>query len=326
MAILSYKQHDYICRENETVLDTLLRENISIPHGCRQGVCQSCVMQSVDTSPPDAAQEGLRENQKQQNHFLSCLCKPEQDMEIDAIEQLDFVHEFEVLAKEMLNRDTLLLRLSHGKEFTFKSGQFINLKSPDNTVRSYSISNIPNEEQHLELQIRLLPNGRFGSWVYHDLEVGHNISASSALGNCFYNTERQEQGLLLVGTGSGLAPLYGILQDALRQAHKGAIHLFHGSRDAEGLYLREQIQQLVSENNNFNYTACVSGDYKDEHLGLYSQGRVHEVALSTYNNLNGWRVYVCGHPEMVKQMQTQVFLKGANLEDIYADAFHLSSP
>ncbi len=325
MATLNYKQQDYICQKNETVLDTLLRENLNIAHGCRQGVCQSCIMRSVDTNPPVAAQQGLRENQKQQKHFLSCLCLLEQDMQLEQITESEFAHNLKVLSKQMLNHDTLLLRLLHDEAFTFKSGQFINLKSADNTVRSYSISNPPNKQLHIELQIRLLANGRFGSWVHNEVEIGDNIPASSALGSCFYNTERQEQGLLLVGTGSGLAPLYGILQDALQQEHKGAIHLFHGSRQAKDLYLKEQIQQLVSEHENFSYTACISGEYRNEHEEHYSQGRVHEVALSNYSYLNNWRVYLCGHPEMVKQMQTQVFLKGVDMNDIYVDAFHLSS-
>ena len=325
MVTLNYKQQDYICQENETVLDTLLRENFNIAHGCRQGICQSCIMRSVDENPPAAAQQGLGKNQKLQKHFLSCLCLPEQNMQIEQVGQSEFRHNLKVLSKKMLNHDTLLLRLLHDEAFTFKSGQFINLKSTDNTVRSYSISNLPNKQSYIELHIRLLPNGRFSRWLHNEVEIGDNIPASSALGCCFYNTERQEQGLLLVGTGSGLAPLYGILQDALQQKHKGTIHLFHGSRQAEDLYLKEQIQQLVNENNNLNYTACLSGEYKDEHKNHYSQGRVHNVALSSYSSLNNWRVYLCGHPEMVKQMQTQVFLKGVDMNDIYVDAFHLSS-
>lgn len=325
MVTLSYKQQNYICQENETVLDTLLRENLNIAYGCRQGVCQSCIMRSVNTNPPATAQQGLRENQKQQKHFLSCLCLPEQDMQLEQIGQSEFTHNFKVLSKQMLNHETLLLRLRHDKAFTFKPGQFINLKSRDNTVRSYSISSPPNKQSYIELQIRLLPNGRFSSWVHNEVAIGDNIPASSALGSCFYNIERQEQELLLVGTGSGLAPLYGILQDALAQGHKGVIHLFHGSRQVADLYLKEQIQQLVNENGNLSYTACISGEYKDEHKKHYSQGRVHNVALSNYSSLNNWRVYLCGHPEMVKQMQTQVFLKGVDMSDIYVDAFHLSN-
>ncbi len=322
MAILNYQQQDYICQENETVLDTLLRENIAIAHGCRQGVCQSCVMLSVDSNPPKNSQHGLRENQQQQHHFLSCLCIPEQNMQIADIEQSDFVYEFKVLAKQMLNHNTLLLRLLHDDKFTFKSGQFINLKSVDNVTRSYSISNTPNQQHYIELQIRLLENGRFSGWVHNDLKIGDNVPASAALGGCFYNKKRSQQQLLLVGTGSGLAPLYGILHDALEQNHEGTIHLFHGGRKAEDLYLNDELTQLVIENKNFHYTPCISGDYNDEHRSHYSQGRANEVALSAYSNLNDWQVYLCGHPEMVKQMQTQVFLKGVNLDDIYIDAFH----
>ncbi|MDQ7091890.1 MAG: FAD-binding oxidoreductase [Methylococcales bacterium] len=324
MATFHYKQQQYDCRENETVLDTLLRENVSIPHGCRQGVCQSCLLRSIDNPPPKHSQENLSTNQKQQNHFLSCLCVPEQAMQIETIDTFNFEYEFQVLAKRMLNHNTLLLRLSHGKQFIFKAGQFVNLKTPDNIIRSYSISNIPNEQDYIELQIRLLPNGRFSYWVHHDLNLGDKVPASSARGHCFYTMEQQEQGLLLIGTGTGLAPLYGILQDALAQNHRGKIHLFHGSRTVEDLYLSEKIQKLTVNHENFNYTACISGNYDDNYKDDYSQGRANDIALSTYTNLNNWRVYLCGHPEMVKQMQTQVFLKGANLEDIYADAFHLS--
>ena len=73
MVTLNYKQQDYICQENETVLDTLLRESFNIAHGCRQGICQSCIMRSVDENPPAAAQQGLGKNQKLQKHFLHLL-------------------------------------------------------------------------------------------------------------------------------------------------------------------------------------------------------------------------------------------------------------
>ena len=324
MATLRYQQQNYLCQKDETVLDALLNENVDIPYGCRQGVCQSCMLRSIEP-PPTAAQVGLKENQKQQNYFLACCCKPDGDMQIEPIKQSEFIYEGKVLAKQSLNHDTLLLRLSHSEDFQFKAGQFINLKTPDNIVRSYSISNPPNQNNQIDLQIRLLKNGRFSTWVHQDLNIGDKIPMSSALGDCFYTHDKPEQNLLLVGTGSGLAPLYGILQDAIAQKHQGKIHLFHGSRHAEDLYLMDEIKQLATEHDNFNYTPCLSGNYTDKPLDSYHQGRVHEVALSTYADLTHWRVYLCGHPEMVKQMQTQVFLKGVDMDDIFMDAFHLSS-
>jgi len=38
-------------------------------------------------------------------------------------------------------------------------------------------------------------------------------------------------------------------------------------------------------------------------------------------NLKGWRVFLCGVPEMVKGMQRSTFMAGASMHDIYADPF-----
>jgi len=123
---------------------------------------------------------------------------------------------------------------------------------------------------------------------------------------------------LLIGTGTGLAPLAGIIADALAHQHSGLIHLFHGSQYAGGLYLVEAMRQLASQHENVNYTACVSRAPAPEG---FAQGRANELALETYPDLKGWRVYLCGHPDMVKITQQRAFLAGAKMRDIYADAF-----
>ncbi len=125
---------------------------------------------------------------------------------------------------------------------------------------------------------------------------------------------------MLVGTGSGLAPLYGIIADALAQDHSGPIHLFHGSRDLNGLYFIDEMRELAAEFDNFHYTPCLSGeDIESEHV----QGRAHDIALSSTESLSGWRVFLCGHPEMVNQTKKMAFMKGASMGDIYTDAFHV---
>ena len=127
---------------------------------------------------------------------------------------------------------------------------------------------------------------------------------------------------MLTGTGTGLAPLEGILTDALANGHAGPIHLFHGSRDAEDLYRIDEMRQLAERHPNFHYTQCLSGGHVPEG---FASGRVNEIALSGIPDLKDWRVFLCGHPEMVNQMKKQVFLKGASIADIYTDAFLIST-
>jgi len=41
--------------------------------------------------------------------------------------------------------------------------------------------------------------------------------------------------------------------------------------------------------------------------------------------LAGWRVFLCGLPDMVHATRKQAYLKGARLADIHADAFELAA-
>ncbi|MDP1166043.1 hypothetical protein Q6281_31615, partial [Klebsiella pneumoniae] len=67
-----------------------------------------------------------------------------------------------------------------------------------------------------------------------------------------------ERPLILIGTGSGIAPLHGILRDALRQGHTGPIHIYHGTRQPEDLYLDQSLHDLASRHDNVHYYPCVS--------------------------------------------------------------------
>jgi NAD(P)H-flavin reductase/ferredoxin len=310
----------FSCQADETVLETLLRENIQVPNGCRQGLCQACLMRSLDNAPPVLAQVGLKDTLQKQNYFLACVCRPEQNMTVALPNQQSVLIEAKVIKKKLLTPDIIHLILECQSRFNFFAGQFVNLKRADGLMRSYSIANVPQRENILEFHIRRLPNGQFSNWVHNELELGAQITISEAQGSCHYLPGRAEQPLMLIGTGSGLAPLYGIISDALNQGHLGPIHLYHGSRDANGLYFVDEISELAAKYDNFYYKPCLSGKVIEPN---HIQGRAHDIALSSIENLKGWRIFLCGHPEMVNQTKKMAFMKGASLSDIYSDPFHV---
>jgi NAD(P)H-flavin reductase/ferredoxin len=319
---LTIAEKTYCCQPDETVLDTLLRENVTIAYACKKGTCHSCLVRSTDAPPPATAQAGLKDTLKKHHHFLACQCRPEQDMTIRLPKQSEFYTEGTVVVKGPLNRNTLLLVIAFQDAFEFNAGQFVNLQRPDGLTRSYSIANIPQASNTLEFHIRRLPGGQFSAWLQDEIRVGDTIAVSEPRGHCFYLPDRREQGLLLVGTGTGLAPLMGILTDAIAHGHSGPIHLFHGSREAEDLYRINELRQLAERHPNFHYLPCLSGGHIPEG---FVQGRADAVALAALADLKGWRVFLCGHPDMVKEMKKMTYLKGASTQDIYADAFLLSS-
>ena len=245
MTKLTVGNQSYPVKDGDSVLTTLLSNDINIPYACQQGIYQSCLMRSPKQAPPSDAQIGLSDTQQARHCFLACQCHPTEDMtlEIEASGQ-DFVP-VTVKSIQALSDDVIELVLRHPEDFDYRAGQFINLKRPDGLARSYSIANCKNSDHTLELHIRQLPHGQFSGWAHQALKAGDAIEMQGPFGDCFYVQDDPTQPLLLIGTGTGRAPLAGVLFDALAQGHTGPINLFHGSSEPNGLYWIEKLGELA---------------------------------------------------------------------------------
>ncbi len=321
MTRIRYENQSFVLGENQSVLDCLTKHGVPVPSSCRVGVCQTCLMRATSGKPPAASQAGLKDSLKLRNYFLACVCLPTEDLEVAMPDEAQPSVRATVHKLELLSHDIMLVALECHQPLEYRAGQFINLVHDRIHVRSYSIASVPRLDKHIHIHVRRLPQGRVSGWVHEDLTIGHEVEIRGPAGDCFYTPGKSEQPLLLIGTGSGLAPLYGILRDALDQGHNGPVRLFHGSRDPHGLYLIDELRDMERRHPNFSYHPCLSGAHVPPG---FSAGRVHEAALRETPNLKGWKVFLCGHPEMVKVTRKKAFLAGASMQDIQADAFNVS--
>lgn len=312
-----YGGQSYECGE-QSVLDCLTAQGVHIPSSCHSGLCQTCMMQAVSGDIPEKAKAILTDTLAAQNYFLSCVCYPQKDIEVVLPDAAMGKLQAEVIGIEYLNADILGIRIKPSQPFTYKAGQFINFFKDEFTARCYSLASVPDLEEELFLNVRKVPDGLVSGWIFDDLKAGDTVTISEASGDCFYVPGNPEQNILLIGTGSGLAPLYGIIRDALRNGHKGKISLYHGSYNIDGFYLVEELRKLAQAHANFSYVPCVSDGVAPEG---YALGMVLDVALNENPDLSGWRVFLCGHPEMVKSAQQKTFFAGASMREIFADPF-----
>jgi ferredoxin-NADP reductase len=275
-------------------------------------------MRAVKGNVPLAAQAGLKPTLAAQNYFLACSCYPEEDIEVALPEAGLGQFTATVIEVKPLNAEIASLQLQPSVKLNYRAGQFINLYKDAATARSYSLASVPETDEYLQFHIRKIPNGLVSNWIHETLKAGDNIQISGANGDCFYVPGKADQNILLIGTGSGLAPLYGIIRDALLQGHRGTIKLYHGCETVEVLYLVKELQELSLRYPNFSYTPCISGHSVPQG---YAAGMVLDVALEKNPELSGWLVFLCGHPEMVATGKKLVFFAGASMRDIYADPF-----
>ena len=321
MVMISYGKDRFELAESQSVLECLLHHDVPIPFSCRSGTCQTCMMKATGGQPPASAQNGLKDTLKLSGHFLACICHPTEDLEVALPQDAQAVTPATVTQLKLLSQDIMHVALECHNPIEYRPGQFINLFRDHALGRSYSIASVPGEDDHLHLHVRKLPSGRLSGWIHEELRTGQTVEVRGPVGDCFYVPGKPDQSLMLIGTGSGLAPLYGIIRDALGQGHTGPIRLFHGSRNLTGLYLVDELKELQKAYSNFDYVPCLSGN--DIPAG-FAQGRAEAVALQEQPKLKDWRIFLCGHPEMVRNATKKAFLAGASMKEIYADAFNVN--
>ena len=320
MAQLKYKDNIFNVSAGSTVLDTLLEQGYEIPNNCRAGACQSCVMQVTKGNVPEQAQKGLKDSHKAQGFFLACSCEPEEDINIQLPDAQRLRIPARVTQINKLSSDVVELKIKTNEPYEYHAGQYVTLWRDEKLGRSYSLASLPEENGTLNFHIKLIPDGKFSGWVHSDLQIGDTLFIQGPAGECFYTPDNPEQNLLLIGTGTGLAPLYGIIHDALQQGHTGEIHLFYGGLNAAGLYLTEELYKLEQEHSNIKYHPCVMNS-EENMPGNFTEGDISKIVSELVPKPTGWKTFLCGDETLVKKLQKQTFLAGCNMKDIYSDPF-----
>ncbi len=338
MPTVQFNSAEFTLQENESVLDCLLRHEQKVPHACKSGVCQACLVKAVDKDATTQAQKSLKPTLQVQGYALACQWVPEQDVRVSLPALDECAVAVRISRIEPLNHRIVRLLLTvdgDGPMFPYYPGQYLNITNAAGISRSYSIANYYAADQYIELHIQHMPMGAFTGWLFTQAKVGDILHVRGPAGDCFYSNPTQEAfPMVLAGTGTGLAPLYGIVHEALREGHQGPIHLFHGGVTSRDLYCVEALRALESLHPQFHYHASclkapenVSGDGPLEvgrlELGPLEVGPLDEVILRNLDagSIAQTRVYLCGAPELVQLLRKKIFLKGAKSNHIYCDPF-----
>jgi CDP-4-dehydro-6-deoxyglucose reductase len=316
VANLEFAGRVFPVQPGESVLDCLLRHGEQVSHSCKSGVCQSCLVKGSGGTIPERAQSGLKDTLRAQGYFLACSCYPEGDLTV-APAGNDQRVEACITGLDRLSETVMRVRLRPANALDYRPGQYVSMFREDGLARSYSLASLP-EEGELELHVRRIPGGAMSQWLHHEASSETRVWLQGPSGNCFYAGGNSEQPLLLAGTGTGLAPLYGIVRDALARQHAGPVWLFHGAVETAGLYLMQELRSLTQRFANFHYVPSV---LRGEAPAGGDTGTLESCVLSLFPKLQGWRGYVCGDPAFVNAFRKKIFLAGIASKDIHADAF-----
>ena len=304
----------------ETVLECLERHGVTVPSSCRSGVCQTCLLRSVEGEVPDAAQIGLKPVRRRQGYFLACLCRPTADLKLSGEDE---TFESRIVKTERLAPDVYRVWLQRPSDFDFEAGQFLQvIRSGDGLTRPYSIASLP-ERGLLELHVALAPMGAMSRWL--PTATGTVVRIRGPFGACTYPDGDPSRPLVLAGTGTGMAPLCGVLRCALSRGHRGRIRVLHGARTANDLYAKPILEALAREHSSIETTYHTPRLDDGSPLSAIVGALTERAALAAVSTTPDAHAFVCGNPTFVRSLRRSLYLAGLALSDIHSDAF-VSSP
>lgn len=170
---------------------------------------------------------------------------------------------------------------------SFKAGQFVIIQVEIDgkpVRRSYSIASSP-EEELLQLCIKKVGGGKVSPFL-HELEIGHEILLIGPAGH--FIVTNKESPLVLIGSGTGIAPLRSIVLD---EFGKRKILLVSGQRNESEEIFGEEFRELQSKNMNFNYITVFSR--QTNKLEGHIQDHLDDYIVQDAD------YFICGLKEMV---------------------------
>ena len=308
----------------ETVLDAALRANITLPHDCRFGGCGACRVRLLEgTVSYEDPPFGLTPEEAAAGYALACQALPGSDLVIAPEAAGDVLpeplrHTARVCAISRLSDGVTHLRLEVDSQdaLQYLPGQYMNVHLDDGSTRSFSMASKP-DGRLLDFHVRRISEGKFTDSILPGLTVGDTMRIEAPLGMFRYRP-RDYRPMVMVATGTGVAPIRAILQALMEAGDAPPVWLYWGVRSEEDLYLAQEVAQWAGQLDDFRFVPVLSRS------GPGWQGRsghVQAAIAEDFDDLSEHAFYICGSPQMVREAKSVLMGLGASPDHLYADSF-----
>ncbi len=320
-------------RPSESILDAALNVGINLPHSCKGGSCSSCRAKILSGSIhyPFGQPLGITAEEVKQGYALLCEARPTSNVSVN-IREVRLADDIRIrdlpcriARKELLAPDVmaLYLQLPAIEAFHYLPGQYLDIMLAGERRRSFSIASPPHDSRPLELHVRRAPGGEFTQRVFADIEERSLLRIEGPLGQFGYGYgpgHDAKTPALLIGGGTGFAPLKSIIRHVLEKGLSRSLHLFWGARTLADLYQHDLVQQWTKVHPSLRYTPVLS-DLEADDSWQGRRGLVHESVFDAYPDLSGVEIYTSGPPAQVEAIKSGALQRGLPPERLHFDSF-----
>lgn len=229
-----------------------------------------------------------------------------------------------LISKDQLNPRVaeVIIEMVAPTDLIFVPGQFISLSVGKGVFRSYSIASTHEDTKRISLLIEVAHEGAGANFI-KGLSVGDPLEFIGPSGR-FCLPEDIKPNIVFIVTGTGIAPIFSMLEYLAEIKSAANMKLYFGARNTSEVFKLDYIEQFKSKLPNFEYKLCYSNPLtEDEKLNPnILSGRVTENA--DISNTKDCLYVLCGHPFMIADMAKILIEKGVAQNNIIHEKFTVS--
>ena len=312
------------CDTSTTILDNAIANKIALEHSCKNGQCGVCEAKVLTGETKVLRPEiALKAEKLEQGFVLTCCRTATSDISLDAEDLPELadirtktyparIDSIEQLTQSIIK---VVLRTPPNDKIHFLAGQYVSVIGQNGLRRSYSIANAPRADDKIELHIKKVDGGAFSTYWFEQAKVNDLLRFEGPLGT-FFVRKPLPQRLILLATGTGLAPIKALLENmaTLPAADLPEVHVYWGSQHAEDIYM--DLAQLSSSNLKMHVLLSRPAEGWNGRTG-----HVQDAVLADHRHFSECAVYACGSIKMIESAKAALVESGLPSNKFHSDAF-----
>ncbi len=232
------------------------------------------------------------------------------------------------IIRETADTYTYRFESADGKPVKYRAGQFltflIDLHGTEYR-RSYSLCTTPGIDDDLAVTVKRVTNGAISRHILRNWQIGDIITSLLPSGRFVLDSAPStDRDILLLGAGSGITPLFSILQQALYEEKAAHVTLIYSNRNEESTIFRNRILALEK---SFPDRLTVVWIFSDPIEAAPGFRRMNNIILEmiTPKHLRHPRsealFYICGPAEYMRMAQFTLAFMGFRQDQLHKENF-----
>ena len=207
--------------------------------------------------------------------------------------------------------------------FLFYPGQYITLDltiKDKNYRRCYSICSSNNDLSSISIGVKRVKNGIVSNYINDTFKVGDTVKVLVPDGRFYAATTKENyKSYYLFAAGSGITPIYAILQSVLYTEPESFVYLLYGNTHQESILFKNDLEKLQQSFPNRLVVVHSLSKPKSEWSDLwtstkdkaYITGRITTEHINWFINeyppyAQNTEYYICGPGNMIDTVRTSL--------------------